>query len=502
MRWRLASGLPPGGQWSRYDDLTRPEPAGRLPIGGDLVESAAPTIDSPAEFEQVLGLGLGRAILFLRQHDAAPYRDIILNACTHWTGYDQQAEAPRTTYLLEVLDAIGQAESYIEPILAALQSATEYRDQQQLVELAGSFARAGNDTARAALYELFDRNDAEEPFAWASELIKADGLEGFLYVAERIGAALLEDPAALGNDDWLLKSLFDDAEEWCGKDAVQQALERAARERPGTQAYVNAVAAIEAEKWARRALRKEARAERSTEPSERVSPRKAPYERIKRAIVDREPPSVSMMDLRYWGRDASGDDFVWAATDLLSTENENHLWKYLQIFCLRPFPLAIDRLLALVHHPNEQVMWAASQALSKISQPRVRAQGLEILADPGRRGSRKAAGVYRLVSSFEPGDEAVLIDLLETPRNAFEHHGIGTGALDILKAHPAADAVPILLALYAHGRCAHCRQEVVELLRQRGAVPDWMLEECRYDASEYVREAADAWARGEEPADD
>jgi hypothetical protein len=41
----------------------------------------------------VLGLGLGRAILFLRQYDARPYWDIILHACTHWTGYDQQAEA-------------------------------------------------------------------------------------------------------------------------------------------------------------------------------------------------------------------------------------------------------------------------------------------------------------------------------------------------------------------------------------------------------------------------
>jgi len=316
----------------------------------------------------VLGLGLGRAILFLRQHDATPYRDIILHDCTHWTGYDRQVEAPRTTYLLEVLDATGQAESYVEPILAALRSATDYRDTQQLVELALALARDGSDAAQAALYERFDRNDAEEPFAWASDLIELDGLAGFLYVAERIGVAVLHDSDGPDRDDWLLTNIRDEAEERCGKEAVRRALKRAACERPGTRAYVQAVDAIEAEN--------------------------------------------------------------------------------------------------------------------------------------GRRGSRRAAGVHLLVSNFEPDDEPVLIDLLETPRHADEHHWIGTGALDVLKAHPSADAVPVLFALYEHGRCTYYRKEAVESLRQLGELPDWLLEECRYVASESLREAADAWARGEEPSDD
>jgi hypothetical protein len=43
--------------------------------------------------------------------------------------------------------------------------------------------------------------------------------------------------------------------------------------------------------------------------------------------------------------------------------------------------------------------------------------------------------------------------------------------------------------------------DAVEMIRRLGALPDWLLEECRYDASEDLREAADAWSRGEEPAD-
>ena len=303
---------------------------------------------------------------------------------------------------------------------------------------------------------------------------------------------LLADPDALARDDWILTKTRDDAEGRCGKEAVQQTLERATRERLGIRRYVQAIAAVEAEDLARRATRKAARAERPVDRSRRGSPRKAPYERIKRAIVDRELPSISLMDFRYWGRDASDDDFRQAAVDLLKTEDETHLTKYLQIFGFRPFPLAIDPLLTLVHHPDDWVMWAAAQALAQVANPRVQSLGLKILADPGRHGSRRSAGVQLLVSSFQSGDEAVLIDLLKTPRHADEHHRIGTGVLDVLRAHPSADAVPVLLALYEFGPCTFCRKDAVESLRQREALPGWLLEECRYDASAYLREAADA----------
>ena len=115
-----------------------------------LAESVAPRIESLAEFERVLGLGLGRAILFLQQHDARPYRDIILRACTHWTGYDQQVEGTRTTYLRDVLHATGHERAFVGPILAALKNATSHRDVTQLFYLALSFASDGYDEARSA----------------------------------------------------------------------------------------------------------------------------------------------------------------------------------------------------------------------------------------------------------------------------------------------------------------------------------------------------------------
>ena len=475
------------------------EPAGRLPVGGSLTDSTAPSIDSLAEFERVLGLGLGRAILFLRQNDARPYRDVILNACTHWTGYDQQVEGTRTPYLMTVLDATGDLASYVEPILAAFRASTDRRDQQQLIRLASEVAQDGYAEARAALYECFDRNDTEEPFACASELIGVDGLDGLLYIAERIGAALLENPAALGDDDWLLRSLRDDAGERCGKEAVQATLAQAARESPHVRAYVQRVQAIDAEEAAQRAARSAARVARPRGRSGQGDLRNTPYEHIKRQIAEASPP-WSMRGLLSWGERASADDLAHAAADLLAERDERRLRAYLEVFRRRPFPLEVDRLLALMRHPDDRIMVSAANALSRVAHPRVRALALEICADSSLEGWRKSWGVRLLRSNFEPGDVPLLIQLLDTSSDEMGYHSIGFAIVDVLGANPVPEVVPVLRLLYERGPCTNCRKQAVELLRQLGALPDWLLEECRYDASEYLRDAADAWARGEEPA--
>src|SRR5689334_10909177 len=119
-------------------------------------DDPAPTIDSPEEFGRVLRLGLGRAVLFLLDRDPAPYRDIVRDACTRWTGDDQQVEGTRTNYLLDVLHATGEPERYRDPILAALQVTSDSHDLNQLLGLVLALARAGDDAARTSLYRRFE----------------------------------------------------------------------------------------------------------------------------------------------------------------------------------------------------------------------------------------------------------------------------------------------------------------------------------------------------------
>jgi HEAT repeat protein len=435
-----------------------------------------------AEFERVLGRGLGRAVLFLRQHDARPYRDAILHACTHWTGYDQQVEGTRTIFLRDVLDATGHEHRFVPRILAALKGVTDRRDAIQLVFLVLAFAKDGYDEARTALYEAFDRNDTEEAFLGFDAIIRLDGLEGFRYVAERMGAALLNDPHASVEADharW-------EAKEAVGEEAVQRVLAEA--DTPALRAFVQAL------EWDDE--------DRPVRSAALPKPDDATYEQVRQVIATSRPSSTGVLGLRRWGEHASADDLAQAAADLLDEEDDHRLISHLRIFEWRAFPLTPDRLLRLMDHPDVPLMLAASRALSQVADPRVRALGLEILADPDRHGARKSAGAQLLVASYQAGDEAILIDLLRSQCDEDARHWIGMGAIDILKANPSASAVPVLYALYEYGPCSFCRWRSVGRLRKLGKLPDWMLEECRYDANLDLSDAADAWSRGEEPADD
>lgn len=401
---------------------------------------------------------------------------------------------------MTVLDETGEIGSYVEPILAAFRASTDRRDEQQLIRLASELAQDGYAEARAALYERFDRNDTIEPYSCALELVRIDGVGGLVHVAERMGAVLLDDPAALGDDDWILTSAIENAEEEFGKEAVQQALERAALGSPRVRAYVQRVRDIDAEDAAQRAAHSASRVARPRGSSSQGGFQNTSYEQIKQQISEASPP-WSARGLLRWGEQARADDLAQAAADLLAEQDEGRLRAYLEIFRRRPFPLDVDRLLELMRHSNDRIMAGAATALSLVADARIRALALEISADPSLEGWRKSWGVQLLRSNFETVDVPLLIQLLEAPNDEFGLHSVGFAIVDVLGANLVPEVVPVLRLLYEREPCTNCRRDAVELLRRLGALPDWLLEECRYDAGEYLREAADAWVRGEKPAD-
>lgn len=131
----------------------------------------------------LLERGLGRAILLLRDKDSSRFRNVIRYACLNNLVFDAQCEDNRAPYIMDVLDATGEPEYYALYIRAALRSEIDDRDLDQLVELAYLLAKRGDADAKAALYEAFSRQtDDNEPGIGAEEIIKLDGLKGWLWL--------------------------------------------------------------------------------------------------------------------------------------------------------------------------------------------------------------------------------------------------------------------------------------------------------------------------------
>ncbi len=53
------------------------------------------------EFREALGAGLGRAMIYARDHDMRPFREVILDACLHCHANDPQCEGNRVGFMLD-----------------------------------------------------------------------------------------------------------------------------------------------------------------------------------------------------------------------------------------------------------------------------------------------------------------------------------------------------------------------------------------------------------------
>lgn len=443
------------------------------------------------EFKRILEIGLGRSILYLQTHDAAPYRDVILNACLHNTSYDPQVEGNRTEYMMDVIDLTGEKQVFRDRILEALANLTDEEstwDDLQLVDFARLFAQKGDQKARQILNTQFVANVQQGSSLGADELIDLDGLQGFLFVAEKLGEKALSDPDFIDDDRYLCY-----VEQHFGTEEVKSALNSARKRNPGIRAYLKVI--LDTRK--RRGLN------RRKQYEEREIFSKLPYDEVKRQIDSLDAPKTILgSNLRGWGQDANDAELLKAARGFLALPRSDihGILAYLEIFWLKPFPLEPSRLIELAKEIGEKrirgedgtldyearIFYFAMHNLELISNIRVREFALSLIESERSIGR----AVALLANNYQDGDWQRIEELTLRPLEKENYHSLGFSVQDVFEAHANKEAVPALLNVYERGPCSTCRRRIVEALISLEALPNWMREECKYDANLDLREAA------------
>lgn len=438
------------------------------------------------EFKRILGIGLGRAILFLQTHDAAPYRDVILEACLHDTRYEHWVEYRRSTYLFDLIQQADSPAFFREKIIQALKSASDPNtsDTVQAYSLVARFAKQGDQEARQLVYDHFAAHlssDEMEDMRRADDLIFLDGTEGFLFAAERFGALL----PAYGDHEPFYQFPWKE-EDW---DADERAYWEAVTQRAADNPHLAAYVAFEQNHrltWGAGGERRK--------PVKSMS-----YDQIKQALAN----DTGEYHVTAWGKFASAADLERAAADLLALdphENVVILRKYLEIFGKRRFPLDPHKLIELASEarcgpdydeddrltPPSRLVMAAINALTHITHPAVRKLAFELIE--GRQWIWHT--IPLLTSNLQDDDWTVLEALTRETFDPFEYHGLAMDIRKVFTVHPSLSAVQALTNLYEHGPCSACRLRIVQALDSIHRVPDWMREECRYDADLDLREWA------------
>jgi hypothetical protein len=412
------------------------------------------------EFENAVGLGLGRAVLHLLDHDARPYREIILDACLHNKAYDPQVEGGRAAYALELVHASGDLALYADAVIRSLVEEADDRDTSQRFQMARLLAQNGNQSARQAMHSAFQAKTMSDNEV-ASEFIELDGLTGLIFVVRRIGELLTQNPERW-EDDYLLSV----ASDIYGKEAVEATLKNAAETDTNINAYLNAVEE-------NRTLR---------ELNQRPDPTSLTYGDVRSLIEANKAGGI----LHVWAKMASESDLVLAAHDLIKETDTKKLTLYLRLFSKRNFPLELDHLFRLVELPDGPVPRHALRVLANLEHESIRSLAFSLVET---RSSLRDYAIDLLVNNFHDGDHAIIEAWCDAELDLGTLNAFDRSLRDFFAAHPSPeDEGRLLRKLYEREPCAHCRSSVVERLLALGALPETLRRECEYDSYADTRE--------------
>jgi hypothetical protein len=415
-----------------------------------------------AELPKILRLGLGRGIIYARRGDLREFRDVILDACLRCYSYDIQVEGTRASYMYDLVGCLADKDFYYNEVLNSLAEGGDDWHAAERFEFAACLAFDGNEKAKQAMYDCYDPGP-EMGEHIGIDFLRMDGIKGLLFVAEKMGALLMETPEGVNTGYFLSQSI-----EVCGEQLTWDALCEAATANPYIEKY------------------KSVAAEGSRRPS--IKPTGAPeLLAIKYAELFNEVPSNKPYLLRKWGEQASDEELALAATGLIAATDSKDQLAHLRIFASRRYPLDVHTLVALVDIEENRVGLAAVKALARVRHQAVRDVAFRLI-DTGTKRWRGEA-VELLSENYEPGDHKIVLQWFHQEEDLQTLHSIGTGLIDFWKRHPDDETeVQMLRALYENGPCSVCRESAVKRLIERGALPEELRAECAWDANTDIRD--------------
>ncbi|MBV9786789.1 MAG: hypothetical protein JOZ51_01335 [Chloroflexi bacterium] len=417
------------------------------------------------QFADYLFKGLGRPYLYLQQHPTTAFHDALLHACLYNPRYDPQCEGSRTEYLHGLIELSPDASSYTQLILDALADPDDEMALEQLFDFALIFAQRDDASARRVLYEQSADFASVGDTVGARQLIQLDGIEGFLFVAQRLGEAIDSE-----TDFWDYDYVFEYLEAHTEADQLHEVLAHARSVQPFVDRYLTPVEQF-------RAGRKQAADQRQAQD--------LPSFAALSAAIRENPRAVGFVPLRNWGRGASSDEIERAARTLLTVADPKQLVAYLTIFGDRAFPLDMRRLFRLAWHEDDLVSLRTLQILTSVQHPDVRALAFELLEDDPTNGNALAL----LTHNYQPGDEQFMATLVAQAADHHAVHSLTSGINDVFEQNPMPGATDLLLTLYERSPCSICRGTSIDLLIECDALPAWIVAEARYDANEAIRDA-------------
>jgi hypothetical protein len=128
----------------------------------------------------------------------------------------------------------------------------------------------------------------------------------------------------------------------------------------------------------------------------------------------------------------------------------------------------------------------AHRALSNYAHPAVRRLAIERL-----KASPFLESELELLSmNYQPGDASLIEHLLQVPADRDQLHHLICDLVRLYESNQVAESGRAMLFVYEESPCSNCRLDAFRVLVGTGTAPHWLLEECRHDSRDGIREIA------------
>lgn len=453
---------------------------------------------SPGQFQRAMSIGHGRAWRHVLQHGATGLHDILQHALLHSLAFDAQCEGDRGSWVMDIVDGAGAGASLYPEFIRQVHDAPVddydcWHISQRGTVLA-ALAKRGIAEAKAALDRLFADNRTKHPneLLGALDIIDVDGEIGLLQVCSVLGNEARERSSGTV-DDWFLNVFDGSRQDGAGIKFLESARERDS----GIDRFLSI---REGEQARRKTVNQNIASQRGAPPSkpfgdDYASVPQAYHHLTAEQIIDwvqnaptqassRASTSEGRGWLRGWGIKAGDTAIDRVLRALEETESGLEQRRYLSIFAKRPMPRVSDKVIQLAESQDEHVRARAYAALKNIADPRIRAVALRSLT-PERI---KTGSLELWQSSYEPHDHQAIEGSLYVPDDVGELHSLIFDLAYVCANVKRAECLSLMLFVYEYSPCGNCRGRVVEVMVELGIAPQWMIEECCFDAMEDIRE--------------
>lgn len=412
------------------------------------------TANIKRQFFDSLKRGTGEAYLIAKENPTIDFSTYIIKGALRNYAYDGQSESSRAKYIFDLYSLSDKKDKIRQAILNGI--ATEQEDTWSLThlfDLAKLFAQQGDQEMRNAIYDRFCNNPIEgSDWVGFSEIIELDGFQGLIYIAEKFGKFIEQNPDDW-QDDWIIKYFQEQNPDL----KVTEALENLAEENKYIRIYLENI-------------------RRTKASQEDHKPKPKEYKDIIDEILNSKP--YLSFKRRY---NLTESEIKTIAQRFAEEKDIKVKEKLLFVFTFCKFPLDSDFILNLAQKKNDyktRINEFAISALKFLQSEKIRQFGLDKID----KSKKKYQFVEILTSNYKTGDNKILTDIVQKSKSEHIIENLARSYVDIYKANKTIECKEPLEALYAKMNCGIHRNDIVRLLLENNVISEKIKNEITFDS--------------------